>query len=346
MELPQSSPAEIIAKRLIKADPAVRWTIAKFKRASAAALLTASTAFVCIVMAGERQGVMATLNGNDQQYTSGDWWARNNVWGRGSLVNGSDFTQSVTLDTSTFPNGTVLQWNWPPGPQGVRSYPEVGYGQTWFLPSPAAGPHDQSSVGGIGVPATQADNFAALSVTYDFSMTGPTSHYDVMMELFTTATPNQKGSYLHEISYFPHFANSGGTPLFQYTDPTLGLMQVSRSQDPKQIGIQPVTMTNGVETPRDVTSGTFDMKTMYDQLISHGVISGSEYVNGAEFGAEVFADTAGSGTVTINKLSYNWQPNGSSGSGSDPSTTGDTLMGGQGNNNINGGSGKDYFAAW
>ena len=64
---------------------------------------------------------MATLNGNDQQYTSGDWWARNNVWGRGSLVNGSDFTQSVTLDTSTFPNGTVLQWNWPPGPQGVRS---------------------------------------------------------------------------------------------------------------------------------------------------------------------------------------------------------------------------------
>ena len=88
------------------------------------------------------------------------------------------------------------------------------------------------------------------------------------------------------------------------------------------------------------------MKTMYDQLISHGVISGSEYVNGAEFGAEVFADTAGSGTVTINKLSYNWQPNGSSGSGSDPSTTGDTLMGGQGNNNINGGSGKDYFAAW
>ena len=76
------------------------------------------------------------------------------------------------------------------------------------------------------------------------------------------------------------------TPLFQYTDPTLGLMQVSRSQDPKQIGIQPVTMTNGVETPRDVTSGTFDMKTMYDQLISHGVISGSEYVNGAEFGSK------------------------------------------------------------
>ena len=56
MELPQSSPAEIIAKRLIKADPAVRWTIAKFKRASAAALLTASTAFVCIVMAGQRPG--------------------------------------------------------------------------------------------------------------------------------------------------------------------------------------------------------------------------------------------------------------------------------------------------
>ena len=73
------------------------------------------------------------------------------------------------------------------------------------------------------------------------------------------------------------------THLFYYNDPTLGLMEVTKANT--QIDIQPITLlSDGTELPRDVLSGTFDIKTMYQQLISHGTVSGSLYINGAEFG--------------------------------------------------------------
>jgi hypothetical protein len=55
----------------------------------------------------------------------------NSTWNQNGLVNGTDFTQSLTLDNSSSPNiNTTITWNWPNTPAGfnVYSYPAVFYG--------------------------------------------------------------------------------------------------------------------------------------------------------------------------------------------------------------------------
>src|SRR5262249_30377277 len=59
-----------------------------------------------------------------------------------------------------------------------------------------------------------------------------------------------------------------------------------------------VTPTQG-----DMLSGTVDLKSILWFLIQQGVLTGKEYIDGWEMGAE---PTSGSGSLTINSIGYDW----------------------------------------
>lgn len=52
-------------------------------------------------------------------------------------------------------------------------------------------------------------------------------------------------------------------------------------------------------------SGTISISDILNSLTSHGVIPGQEYLSGVQFVAEPLG---GSGSETINNLSYQWNP--------------------------------------
>ena len=56
---------------------------------------------------------MATivLSNDWAKYSSTDFWTINNVANKGSLKNGIDYTQTITVDTDTFPSNTILSWS-------------------------------------------------------------------------------------------------------------------------------------------------------------------------------------------------------------------------------------------
>src|SRR5580658_5368582 len=92
-------------------------------------------------------------------YALGSLWVLNNTWGAGNFVNGVDYNQSITIDSTTFPNGVVMSWNWPKG-SSVLSYPELVYGTQQSMPAP-------NGVG--GPPPTQVADLTNLSAQYSFS---------------------------------------------------------------------------------------------------------------------------------------------------------------------------------
>ena len=114
---------------------------------------------------------ISTLTASWATYGKGSFWALNNVWGAGELVNGVDYTQSIAYDSSTFPNGVTMSWDWPMG-SSVLGYPEIVYGTqdgTNAVPAGQTTP-----------PPTQVADFTNLSAQYSFSISGQTTNnFDV-----------------------------------------------------------------------------------------------------------------------------------------------------------------------
>ena len=128
---------------------------------------------------------------NPQYSTDGPWSAWAGAWGAGSLVYGVDYTQSITLDGSTFPNGTLISWSCPltAGPFGVCSYPCIIYGSTPELINPT-------------VHSTQVANFANLSTSYSAALTVNSGQLDTIFDMWLTSQPNG-GSLAYEIEIAP-----------------------------------------------------------------------------------------------------------------------------------------------
>lgn len=90
-------------------------------------------------------GVMpkyTVLNTNTSEFTKNAtattrYRATENPWGRGSLVRGVDFTDSVSVNNASFPSGVQFDWSWPvPGTGAVMSFPFDSY-ETVTAPYPA-----------------------------------------------------------------------------------------------------------------------------------------------------------------------------------------------------------------
>jgi hypothetical protein len=223
---------------------------------------------------------------------AGPYWAMNSTWNENGLVNGTGFTQSLTMENPDSPNiGTTITWNWPNTPAGynVYSYPAVFYGDYAGFNAPAN-----------NVTAEQINSLKTLTLSQNVSFSGNTDQYDGMYDGYTTSKPDGDSStvqhevevYIHSPGYVQDWIEN--LPQHQFTD----------SQ-----GLQWTIATQGnivIFAPsdfRDLTNYTTDLKGLLQAAVADGVMSGSEYFNGIALGNE---PREGSGSMTINSLTVNY----------------------------------------
>src|SRR5437660_212073 len=120
--------------------------------------------------------VAQTISADGAVYQQGSprgWWALNNTWNRVSLVNGTDYTETITVNPATFPSGSVISWTWPnvAAPNNVYSYPEIVFGaQDGTRPSPD----------GVGPAPIQLKNLSAFTGSYSIGIGGSIGNFDVL----------------------------------------------------------------------------------------------------------------------------------------------------------------------
>jgi hypothetical protein len=223
---------------------------------------------------------------------AGPYWAMNSTWNQNGLVNGSGFTQSLTMEHPDSPNiETTIAWSWPQTPAGynVYSYPAVFYGDYPGFNAPAN-----------NVASEQINSLKTLTLSQNVSFTGQTDQYDGMYDGYTTSKPDGDSStiqhetevYIHSPGYVQdwienlpqhHFTDSQG---LDWTIATQGNIVIFAPSD-----------------FRDLTNYTTDFKGLLQAAVADGVMSGNEYFNGIALGNE---PREGSGSMTIHSFQVNY----------------------------------------
>lgn len=221
------------------------------------------------------------------------WWVLPNPWNAGKLVNHKDYSQTISINKATFPNGTVLRWKWPDrsNSDNVWGYPAVVYGyQAGVLAPPdGRGPHP-----------VQIKHLTMLTGSYEIRIGGDTDEFDVLWEAQLTSAPHQ--GQVAEFSIEPHapsYVRAWFADLprkYVYKSATLsGTIAVTDNGSYPYIVVLP--------EGGDLLSATVDIKAILDFLIAKGVLTGDEYIQGFELGAE---PRKNAGMLNIVSLSYNW----------------------------------------
>src|SRR5262245_26839011 len=103
------------------------------------------------------------------------FYASNNVWNKSNLINGVNYTQTITIDTNTFPSGTTLSWSWPSTfKPSIYSYPEVILG---YKPWDNYGSLDFTS---------QINELKEFKINYSLTLGGQTNNFNVAFDLWLT----------------------------------------------------------------------------------------------------------------------------------------------------------------
>ena len=246
-------------------------------------------------------GQTIVLSGDWKDYSPANsyWWALDNPWNTGSLVRGTDYTQSVTVHTGTFPNNTTIAWNFGShmAPSNVWGYPEVIYGRK-------AGHWAPSN--GVTPTPIQLRNLTRFLMSWNISLSGNLNLHDVLAETFfaTVADPTSSaqkatewGFFIWSPPYCTEYLNSL-SPKWTYTNSNGITVQITMTSN--TVLILPITVRDG--TP--MLSGTnFDLLGILNYCITNGLIKQNYYLTGFELGVEA---QQGSGTMTINSLSFDW----------------------------------------
>ena len=130
----------------------------------------------------------------------GEVVAQNNTWGRGALVAGEDYVQSIGV--AGWPDRPVrMEWRWPEdGAAGVRAYPELFAGRKPWGPE----------TGGSLLPLPLADT-AGLTAAFSADWGGDTAGFNVAFDLWVSTDPEAGPEAItHEIMVW--LAPGGLTP--------------------------------------------------------------------------------------------------------------------------------------
>jgi len=221
------------------------------------------------------------------------FWAYDNPWNKGSLVRGTDYTETITCYADSFPGSTAISWNWPnTAPSlNVYSFAAVCYGQY-----------------GVTLPVTnitpsQINSINTLSLTHDVSLGGSTAQYGVIYSGALTSAANggtnvaQFDLHLHAPSYVQSTLNAL-TPKYTFSDSqgTNWYIMDSPSDSPHKIVFIRQDMA-------DLLSYTVDLRALLLQAKTRGLLTGAEYFNGLALGA---TPRTLSGTLTLNTFSASY----------------------------------------
>ncbi|WP_406858473.1 hypothetical protein ABEG18_12935 [Alsobacter sp. KACC 23698] len=211
-------------------------------------------------------------------------------WGKGALVQGTDFTDTITVDTVNFPNNTAIAMSWPatPAASGVYGYMAVSFGNY------------DGGAPSVAVTPVQVDALTTFSQSWN--VTVGSGDYGGLTEFYLTTTSGQDTFKTHEIGFFFH---PSAAVISYFNSATLvgshvngGVTWNCRQIADGVTGRDVMFMASGNV---DVASCTLDIKSALAFLKTNSVITGSEWVNGAALGSE---PRSGAGSMTINSLSY------------------------------------------
>jgi hypothetical protein len=225
--------------------------------------------------------------------------------------NGVMYDLNITTPSTTSPNGTIINWSFPstPNDSDVYAYPHITYGNDLGYPSTT------------GVPSLQVSAITNLSVTYNISVSAATNPatYDCLIETFATSIPNPTDgtTATNEIGFLAHTPAELASYIlslpnhFNYSAGGLNAYIVTAPYGTPETLIMPVT-TPGGTTPLDMISGTYtvQLNAILAALVQQGILSSNSYIDNWQTGFEV---VDGSGSATVNSLSYDW--NGTAASG-------------------------------
>jgi hypothetical protein len=245
------------------------------------------------------QTIVVSRDWKDYSPANSYWWALDNAWNTGNLVRGTDYTQSVTVHTGTFPNSTTIAWNFGShmAPSNVWGYPEIIYGRQagWW-----------ASPNGLIPTPIQLRNLTRFLMSWNISLSGNLNLYDVLAETHfaTVAHPTSSaqkatewGLFIWSPPYCTAYLN-GLSPKWNYTNSNGITVQITVTPDFVQI--LPISVRNG--TPMLIGTN-FDLLGILNYCITNELIEQNYYVTGFELGVEA---QQGSGTMTINSLSFDW----------------------------------------
>lgn len=101
----------------------------------------------------------------------------NNTWGRGDLVNGRDYRQSVAYGDS-LADGVRFDWAWPDAAEGVRAYPELFAGRKPW------GPQTGGDLLPLPLSRTQG-----LTLSVDLDWGGESAGFNVALDMWVADGP-------------------------------------------------------------------------------------------------------------------------------------------------------------
>jgi len=229
------------------------------------------------------------------------YWTYNSTWNQNGLVNGVDFVQTITMDPSRFPEGTVIKWSWPqdtPAQGNVYSYPMLVYGTYPGLRAPIT-----------NIAAKQINDIDTLKLSHRLSIGGSTGQFAVLYDGFLSKVPVPGTDYsnaiyeievhCHTPTYFSAWLDNGSHPKFSFTDSRGTRWSIFDNPDAKARMIVFVRADYG-----DLLDYTVDMKELLLAAKSNGLLTGNEYWTGTGLGVE---PQMGFGSLTINSFSVDYR---------------------------------------
>ena len=258
-----------------------------------------------IIISAANDGNFGSWNGD-----VGPYWSSINLWD--PPTDGSSYSTSITNYPSTYPNGTVMNWSFPNyfnGSTNVYAYPDIVYGILGggFPPTPK----------NIPAPLQLSSIPSDFTLTFNVTLNANFEDQDLLIETWPTTVSNPQNPYVvdtrtEEVGVFAH------TP----SNTMSGILNVPDHWNFSQNGfnayiakwytggipfvmIAPVSAPGGT-TPIDMADGathTIPWGDLIGFMVSNGVLDGTNYLTGFEFGFEI---GRGSGSAQINLLEWQW----------------------------------------
>lgn len=211
-----------------------------------------------------------------------------------TLAIGRDLADTISVVPATFPNDVVISSKAPAGDPnsygcGVYGYNHIGFGNYdgSTLPTP--------------VTSRQVKDITALAMQVEITDQQSDGQYNILNEFYLTSSAGNAAAKVVEIGFFLHASPASiafakkGTGLGVFTDVSGRRWTVTKAA--KFVMLVPVD-------GNDVTSATIDGRGVMAFLVANGIITGTEWFNGAALGVE---PVRGSSTVSIGQwtVTYN-----------------------------------------
>ena len=233
-----------------------------------------------------------TLRKDWATFTQADFRIENNVWNKGDLVNGKDYTQTISYDPKHLTTELKFAWNWPKTDH-LLAFPEI---QAGYKPWSESGSEALTS---------RISKLHTLDVSFDYDITGDKSLFNVGFDMWLTKQPSAAAkSITTEISVWTHTGDidPDGKKIGNYRD---GKFQgeIWVDNDFSHAGNNQSWQYITIRSKHDVLDGSLDIAHLIDMLVDKKLVTSSDFFNGYEFGAQL---TGGKGSLTIHDLEHDF----------------------------------------